>query len=106
MAKQAGAFDMILETVSAVHDIHPYLHALKRDGNLTLGVRAHLGEQDPLRISHRRHPAQPGDARLLREHGITADVEVIPIQKVNEAYERLLGSDVSFSSDMASLKAE
>jgi alcohol dehydrogenase (NADP+) len=42
------------------------------------------------------------------EHGITADVEVIPIQKVNEAYERLLGSDVKyrFSIDMASLKAE
>jgi alcohol dehydrogenase (NADP+) len=36
MAKQAGSFDMILDTVSAVHDLHPYLHALKRDGNLTL----------------------------------------------------------------------
>jgi uncharacterized zinc-type alcohol dehydrogenase-like protein len=43
-----------------------------------------------------------------REHNITADVEVIPIQKVNEAYERLLKSDVKyrFSIDMASLKSE
>ena len=42
------------------------------------------------------------------EHGITADVEVIPIRKVNEAYERMLRSDVTyrFSIDMASLKAE
>jgi uncharacterized zinc-type alcohol dehydrogenase-like protein len=42
------------------------------------------------------------------EHNITADVEVIPIQKVNEAYERLLKSDVKyrFSIDMASLKSE
>jgi D-arabinose 1-dehydrogenase-like Zn-dependent alcohol dehydrogenase len=44
----------------------------------------------------------------LRAHSITADVEVIPIQKVNEAYERLLKSDVKyrFSIDMASLKSE
>ena len=45
---------------------------------------------------------------LCGEHNITSDVEVIPIQKVNEAYERLLKSDVKyrFSIDMASLKAE
>ena len=42
------------------------------------------------------------------EHGITADVEVIPIHKINEAYERMLKSDVKyrFSIDMATLKAE
>jgi uncharacterized zinc-type alcohol dehydrogenase-like protein len=46
--------------------------------------------------------------RGRRKHNITADVEVIPIQKVNEAYERLLKSDVKyrFSIDMASLKSE
>jgi uncharacterized zinc-type alcohol dehydrogenase-like protein len=119
MAKQAGTFDMILDTVSAVHDLHPYLRALKRGGNLTL-----VGAPDePHAVSafglifgnKSLSGSLIGGIRETQEmldfcgeHGITADVEVIPIQKVNEAYERLLGSDVKyrFSIDMASLKAE
>jgi uncharacterized zinc-type alcohol dehydrogenase-like protein len=119
MRKQAGTFDMILDTVSAKHDLHPYLHALKRDGNLTL-----VGAPDePHRVSAfglifgNKSLAgsliggiQPTQELLdfCGQHGITADVDVIPIQKVNEAYERLLRSDVKyrFSIDMASLKAE
>jgi D-arabinose 1-dehydrogenase-like Zn-dependent alcohol dehydrogenase len=64
-------------------------------------------------ISFARHRFPPDVIRhavwlYLRSHNITADVEVIPIQKVNEAYERLLKSDVRyrFSIDMASLKSE
>jgi uncharacterized zinc-type alcohol dehydrogenase-like protein len=110
---------MILDTVSAAHDLHPYLHALKRDGNLTL-----VGAPDePHAVSafglifgnKSLSGSLIGGIRQTQEmldfcgeHGITADVEVIPIQKVNEAYERLLRSDVKyrFSIDMASLKAE
>lgn len=116
MAKQAGSFDMILDTVSAVHDLHPYLHALKRDGNLTLvGApdQPHSVSAFGLIFGNKSLSGsliggiQPTQDMLdfCGQHGITADVEVIPIQKVDEAYERLLKSDVKyrFSIDMASL---
>jgi uncharacterized zinc-type alcohol dehydrogenase-like protein len=115
--KHLGSFDFILDTVSAVHDLNAYLELLKRDGTLTL-VGA---PSTPLPVSafgllfRRRRLAGSliGGLRetqemldFCAEHGITADVEVIPIQKVNEAYERLLKSDVKyrFVIDMASLK--
>jgi alcohol dehydrogenase (NADP+) len=119
MQKHAGSFDFILDAVSAEHDINTYINLLRRDGNLTL-----VGAPDnPLPISAfgllfgRRSLSGSligGIAETQEmldfcgEHNITADVEVIPIQKVNEAYERLLKSDVKyrFSIDMASLKAE
>ena len=119
MQKHAGSFDFILDAVSADHDINAYIKLLRRDGNLTLvGAPAKplavaafglsIRTPQPLRLAHRRHPRNPGDARFCGAHNITADVEVIPIQKVNEAYERLLKSDVKyrFSIDMASLKSE
>lgn len=119
MKKHAGSFDFILDTVSADHDINAYLALLRRDGNITLvGV-----PQKPLDVAAfslimgRRTLSGSligGIAETQEmldfcgEHTITADVEVIPIQKVNEAYERLLKSDVKyrFSIDMASLKSE
>jgi uncharacterized zinc-type alcohol dehydrogenase-like protein len=119
MRKQAGTFDVILDTVSAVHDLHPYLRALKRDGNLTLvGApdEPHAVSAFGLIFGNKTLSGsliggiQPTQELLdfCGEHGITADVEVIPIQKVDEAYERLLRSDVKYrySIDMASLKAE
>jgi uncharacterized zinc-type alcohol dehydrogenase-like protein len=119
MAKQAWSFDVILDTVSAPHDLHPYLHALKRDGNLTLvGApdQPHAVSAFGLIFGNKSLSGsligglQPTQEMLdfCGEHGITADVEVIPIQKVNEAYERMLRSDVKyrFSIDLASLKAE
>ena len=119
MQKHAGSFDFILDTVSADHDINAYLNLLRRDGNITL-VGA---PEKPLEISAfslimgRRSLSGSiigGIAETQEmldfcgQHNITADVEVIPIQKVNEAYERLLKSDVKyrFSIDMASLKSE
>ncbi|MCT7973627.1 NAD(P)-dependent alcohol dehydrogenase [Laspinema olomoucense] len=119
MQKQAGSFDFILDTVSAQHDINAYLNLLRPDGNITL-VGA---PEKPLEISafnllmgRRRLSGSniggiPETQEMLDfcgEHNITADVEVIPIQKVNEAYERLLKSDVKyrFCIDMASLKSE
>ena len=119
MGKHAGSFDFILDTIAADHDINAYLNMLGRDGNITL-VGA---PEKPLAVSAfallfgRRSLSGSiigGIAETQEmldfcgEHNITADVEVIPIQKVNEAYERLIRSDVKyrFSIDMASLKAE
>lgn len=119
MEQHAGSFDFILDTVSADHDINAYLNLLRRDGNLTL-VGA---PSEPLKVAafglimgRRSLSGSPigGIAETQEmldfcgQHGITADVEVIPIQKVNEAYERLLRSDVKyrFSIDMASLRSE
>jgi len=119
MQKHAGSFDFILDAVSANHDINIYLNLLGRDGNLTL-VGA---PEKPFAVSAfsllfgRRSFSGSiiGGIRETQEmldfcgaHNITADVEVIPIQKVNEAYERLLRSDVKyrFSIDMASLRSE
>ena len=117
MQKHVGSFDFIIDAVSADHDINAYLALLRRDGNLTL-VGA---PEKPLAVSafnllmgRRSLSGSPiGGIAETQEmldfcgkHNITADVEVIPIQKVNEAYERLLKADVKyrFSIDMASLK--
>lgn len=119
MQKHTGSFDFLLDTVSADHDLNPYLQLLRRDGNLTL-VGA---PPKPLAVSAfslimGRHSVSGSNIGGIAEtqemldfcgeHQITADVEVIPIQKINEAYERMLNSDVKyrFSIDMASLKAE
>ncbi|MBI1388982.1 MAG: alcohol dehydrogenase catalytic domain-containing protein [bacterium] len=119
MNKHAGSFDFILDTVSANHNINEYINLLSRDGNITL-VGA---PEKPLDVSAfslifgRRSlsgSAIGGIAETQEmldfcgEHKITSDVEVIAIQQVNEAYERLLKSDVKyrFCIDMASLKSE
>jgi alcohol dehydrogenase (NADP+) len=119
MQKHAGSFDFILDAVSADHDINAYLNLLGRDGNLTLvgAPPKPLGVSAFSLIMHNRNlsGSNIGGIRETQEmldfcgqHNITADVEVIPIQKINEAYERLLKSDVKyrFSIDMASLKSE
>ncbi|MDQ5843882.1 MAG: NAD(P)-dependent alcohol dehydrogenase [Acidobacteriota bacterium] len=119
MEKHAGSFDFILDAVAAEHDINAYINLLARDGNLTM-VGA---PEKPLSVAvfglifGRRSFSGSligGIAETQEmldfcgEHNITADVEVIPIQKINDAYERMLKSDVKyrFSIDMASLKAE
>ena len=116
MEKRAGTFDFILDTVSAPHDVNAYLNLLAPGGTLTI-----LGAPDT------PHPVSAfallmGNRNLAGsliggiaetqemldfcgEKNITSDVEVIPIQQVNEAYERMLRSDVKyrFCIDMASL---
>ena len=118
MQKHAGSFDFILDAVSAEHDINAYINLLANDGNLTL-VGA---PEKPLSLSSfglifgRRSVSGspigglPETQEMLDfcgKHNITSDVEVIAIQQVNEAYERLLKADVKyrFSIDMASLQA-
>jgi uncharacterized zinc-type alcohol dehydrogenase-like protein len=119
MAKHAGSFDFILDAVAADHDINAFINMLARDGNITM-VGA---PEKPLAVAvfgllFRRRSFSGSIIGGIAEtqemldfcsqHNITSDVEVIPIQKVNEAYERLVKSDVKyrFSIDMASLKSE
>lgn len=118
MDAHAGTFNFILDCVSADHDINAYLSLLTNDGELSL-VGA---PEKPLQVS--AFALLFGRKKLsgsliggiaetqemlefCGEHNITADVEVIPIQQLNEAYERLAKSDVKyrFSIDMNSLKA-
>jgi uncharacterized zinc-type alcohol dehydrogenase-like protein len=117
MQKHLNSFHFILDTVSAQHDINAYLFLLRRDGNLTqVGVPA-----DPLLLSvaslifGRRSLSGSliGGIKETQEmldfcgkHNVTADIELIPIQNINEAYDRLVKSDVKyrFVIDMASLK--
>ena len=119
MQKHASSFDFILDCVSADHDIGAYINLLARDGNITLvgaPSKALAVSAFSLIMGRRSLSGSPigGIAETQEmldfcgQHNITADVEVIPIQKINEAYERLLKADVKyrFSIDMASLKAE
>jgi uncharacterized zinc-type alcohol dehydrogenase-like protein len=118
MQKHASSFDFILDAVSADHDINAYINLLGRDGNITL-VGA---PEKPFAVAGfgllfgRRSLSGSLIGGILETQemldfcgarNITSDVEVIPIQKVNEAYERLVRSDVKyrFSIDMASLKS-
>jgi len=119
MQKHAGSFDFILDAVSADHDINAYIQLLRRDGNITLVGAPEKALAVPAfgLIFNRRSlsgspigglPETQEMLDFCGQHNITADVEVIPIQKVNEAYERLVKADVKyrFSIDMSSLKAE
>jgi len=119
MNKHACSFDFILDTVSAEHDINAYIQLLRRDGNITLvGAPDKPHAVSAFGLLFQRRSISGSIIGSLAEtqemldfcgkHNITADVEVIPIQKVNEAYDRMLKSDVKyrFSIDMASLKSE
>ncbi len=118
MAAEAGKFDFILNTVAASHNLDPFLNALKRDGTMTLvGVpsEAHPSPGVQAMIFKRRSLAGsliggiPETQEMLdfcARHGITADIELIPIQSIDQAYERMLKSDVKyrFVIDMSTLK--
>jgi uncharacterized zinc-type alcohol dehydrogenase-like protein len=119
MQKHGGSFDFILDAVAAEHDLNAYINLLARDGNLTMvGAPAKPLPVAVFGLIMRRRSFSGSCIGGIAEtqemldfcgkHNITADVEVIPIQKVNEAYDRLLKSDVKyrFSIDMASLKSE
>ncbi len=114
-AKNAGRFDFILDTVSAAHDYNAYLNLLRRDGTMVLvGVPEPSLLSAPALIMKRKRLAGSliGGIRETQEmldfcaaHGVAADVEVIDIQAINEAYERMVRSDVRyrFVIDIASL---
>jgi uncharacterized zinc-type alcohol dehydrogenase-like protein len=118
MAAHANSFDFILNTVAAPHNLDPFLTLLKRDGTMCLvGAPEHPHPSPSVNnlIFKRRSLAGSligGIAEtqemldFCAERGITADVEVIRIQQINEAYERMLRSDVKyrFVIDIASLR--
>jgi uncharacterized zinc-type alcohol dehydrogenase-like protein len=119
MNRHTSSIDFILDAVSAEHDINAYLQLLRRDGNITLvGApdKPHAISALSLLFKRRRLSGSliGGIAETQEmldfcgKHNITADVEVIPIQKINEAYERLTSGDVKyrFSIDMASIKSQ
>jgi uncharacterized zinc-type alcohol dehydrogenase-like protein len=119
MNKHTESFDFILDTVSAEHDINAYIRLLCRDGNITIvGLPDKAYAVSPLSLLFKRRTLSGSLIGSIAEtqemldfcgkHNITADVEVIPIQKINEAYERLSRADVKyrFSIDMASLKSQ
>ncbi|PYK43001.1 MAG: hydroxyacid dehydrogenase [Verrucomicrobia bacterium] len=116
MQKQQKRFDFIIDTVSAPHDLNAYLTLLKRDGALVLvGIPP---EPVPIHAFHLVTPRRqlagsliggiPETQEMLdfcADRGIACEIEMIPISKINEAYERMLKSDVKyrFVIDMASL---
>jgi len=119
MNKHAGSFDFILDAVAAEHDLNAYIQLLARDGNLTMvGAPATPLPVAVFGLIFRRRSFSGSLIGGIAEtqemldfcgqNNITSDVEVIPIQMVNEAYDRVVKSDVKyrFSIDMASLKSE
>ena len=120
MKEHKATFDFLLNTVPNPHDANPYLELLKLDGTMVLvGC---LNPMEPgivggLLMGNRRAIAGSGIGGLpetqemidfCAEHNIVADIEMVNIQDVNQAYERLLKNDVKyrFVIDMASLKGE
>jgi uncharacterized zinc-type alcohol dehydrogenase-like protein len=117
MKRHAASFDFILDTVAAPHDLDAFTSLLKRDGTLCLVGAPATPHPSPMifnLIFKRRRIAGSliGGIAETQEmldfsakHGITSDIETIPIQEINVAYERMLKSDVKyrFVIDMASL---
>jgi alcohol dehydrogenase (NADP+) len=116
MKKQQRGFDFIIDTVSANHDLNTYLALLKRDGALVLvGIPPQEMQVSPFHlVMPRRQLAGSligGIAEtqemldFCAERGIACDIELIRMDQINEAYERMLKSDVKyrFVIDMASL---
>ncbi|MGB8831552.1 MAG: NAD(P)-dependent alcohol dehydrogenase, partial [Candidatus Sulfotelmatobacter sp.] len=117
MAKHVGSFDLILDTVSAEHNVNAYLDLIKLDGTLVMvgasptplpvGVGSLLFRRRSLAgsiIGGIRETQEMLD--FCAEHGIVSDIEKINIQQINQAFERLAKGDVKyrFVIDMASLK--
>ncbi|SHF60146.1 uncharacterized zinc-type alcohol dehydrogenase-like protein [Salegentibacter echinorum] len=117
MKKQAGTFDFLLNTVPVGHDVNPYVALLKRDATMVL-----VGAIEPLDPVHgggliggRKSIAGSviGGIKETQEmldfcgeHNIVSDIEMIDMQNINEAFERVVKSDVKyrFVIDMKSLK--
>ena len=117
MAKAQASFDFLLNTIPVSHDVNPYLALLKLDGTMVMvglltpmdsviGANLILGRRSLAGSAIGGMPETQEMIDFCAEHGIVADVEMIRIQDVNKAYERLLKNDVRyrFVIDMATLK--
>ena len=107
MAKHTASFDFILDTVSAEHDLNAYLALLKRDGTMTLvgappnpvpvaGFSLIMGRRQLAGSLIGGLPETQEMLDFCAERGIVCDIEMIRMQQVNEAYERMLKSDVKY----------
>jgi uncharacterized zinc-type alcohol dehydrogenase-like protein len=117
MAAHALSFDLLLNTIPVGHDVNPYLALLKRDCTMVLvgaltameppvfGVNLMLGRKNLTGSGIGGMVETQEMLDFCAEHEIVSDVEVVPIQSVNQAYERLLKNDVKyrFVIDIASL---
>jgi uncharacterized zinc-type alcohol dehydrogenase-like protein len=120
LAKHAGSFDLIINTVSAAQDLQTFALLLKRDGTLVLvgaGTEKHTCPDAFTLLMARRSIAGSAIGGIAEtqemldfcaEHGITADIEMVPVQQVDIAYDRIVASDVKyrFVIDMKTLPAE
>ncbi|UQY43818.1 NAD(P)-dependent alcohol dehydrogenase [Erwinia sp. PK3-005] len=120
MAQHTNSFDFILNTVAAQHDLNPFINLLKRDGNMTLVGAPENDHPSPHvfdLIFKRRSVAGSliGGIAETQEmldfcgkHNITSDIELIAMNQINEAYERMLKSDVKyrFVIDIDTLRQE
>lgn len=116
MAQAVGSFDLIIDTVPVPHDLNPYISLLKRDKTLVIvGPLDPVGVHGANLILRRRQVAGSviGGIRETQEmldfcgeHGIVSEVEVVPASYINEAYARMLKSDVKyrFVIDIASMQ--
>jgi uncharacterized zinc-type alcohol dehydrogenase-like protein len=119
LTPHVNSFNVIVDTVAVPHDLNAFVNLLKRDGTLVLvGIpeQPHPASHPFPLIMKRRSIAGSGIGGIKEtqemldfcaEHGIVSDIELIPIQQINEAYERMLRSDVRyrFVIDIASLKS-
>src|SRR5688500_2080126 len=120
MTAHAGSFDFLLNTVPVGHDVNPYLALLKRDATMVLVGALTALEPAPMGVNFMFGRKRMSGSAIggmaetqemmdfCAEHGIVSDVEMVPIQDVNQAYERLLKNDVRyrFVIDMASLERD
>lgn len=118
MARHAGSFDFLLNTIPVGHDTNPYMALLKRDRTMAIvgvlteltppptGVSVIFGRKSIAGSAIGGMPETQEMIDFCAAHRIVSDIEMIPIQSVNEAYERMLRNDVKyrFVIDMASLK--
>jgi uncharacterized zinc-type alcohol dehydrogenase-like protein len=118
MARHAGSFDFLLNTIPVSHDLNPYVALLKRDRTMALvgvltelnppmtGVSLIFGRKSVAGSAIGGMAETQEMMDFCEEHGIVSDVEMIDIQSVNKAYERLVKNDVKyrFVIDMASLE--
>ena len=118
MQKHAGSFDLIINTVAAPHNLDAFTGLLKRDGTMVLVGAPSSPHPSPMvfpLIFRRRAiagsliggvPETQAMLDFCAKHNIVSEIEVIKMQEIENAYERMLKSDVKyrFSIDMASLK--
>jgi uncharacterized zinc-type alcohol dehydrogenase-like protein len=117
LQKHVNSFHFILDTVAAKHDINPFLTLLRRDATLTqVGVPAEPLEVQVFNLITNRRSFSGSLIGGIAEtqemldfcgrHNLTCGIELIPVQKINEAYDRLVKNDVKyrFVIDMATLK--